>query len=164
MRNKNVRRTGIVLLVACLTVSDAALGTRLAASQLNVWQTQIVEQLERSQTLTTLLRQGFVLQERTALLGYLGDDGRETRAITFESGFRHVLIGKCDNDCNDLDFALYDPYGNLVAQDTLRDDTPVIRFSARLRGTYRLEVSMAGCFAPIGCHWGGIVVSSARSF
>jgi len=110
--------------------------------------------------LKDLLSQGFVLQEHSALLGYLGRGQRENKKITFETGYQHVLIGKCDNDCDDVDFALYDPSGELVAEDTLADDTPLIRFIPRVGGTYTLRVSMPGCSAPIGCHWGAIVASS----
>ena len=65
--------------------------------------------------------------------------------INLRAGTSYGIIGVCDRDCRDLDIALYDSAGNLIASDFKNDDTPFIRINPNRSGTYRIRVSMANC-------------------
>ena len=71
--------------------------------------------------------------------------------IEVVNGLEMALIGICDVDCSDLDLAVYDTRGEQVAKDTLEDDTPLLTFTPKGGGTYRVRVLMTGCdYDPCG--------------
>jgi hypothetical protein len=72
--------------------------------------------------------------------------------VTLQGGRAYKLVGVCDNDCTDLDISLYDSDGDLVDQDMLDDDKPVVSVSGKRGGRYRMNVSMASCSTDI-CYY-----------
>jgi len=62
-----------------------------------------------------------------------------------ESGKLFRVLGTCDYDCSDMDFRLYDGNRNLVAWDTLYDDTPIVQATPRWQGDFYLKVSLPSC-------------------
>jgi hypothetical protein len=72
-----------------------------------------------------------------------GDSDNYT--VTLQGGRSYKLVGVCDNDCTDLDITLYDSDGDVVDQDLLDDDKPVVSVSGKSGGRYRMNVSMASC-------------------
>ena len=82
----------------------------------------------------------------------------ETATIDLLAGRDYRLVGKCDADCSDLDFQLYDSGGTLLDSDLLSDDVPVISVSPARSGTYRLRVTMASCSVAL-CGWGVTVLA-----
>lgn len=65
--------------------------------------------------------------------------------INLRAGTSYGIVGVCDSDCRDLDIALYDSRGNLIASDLEDDDIPVITINPSRSGTYRVRVDMASC-------------------
>lgn len=72
--------------------------------------------------------------------------GESTRHEVYVSSGRHYFAaGVCDNDCSDVDLAVYDQYGNSVGSDTEADDFPLVPFRASYTGTYTVEIRMYQC-------------------
>lgn len=63
----------------------------------------------------------------------------------------YTISGTCDDECDDLDLALY--RGSLLLEeDTETDASPILSTEARLAGTYSLEVTMSSC-SRATCRW-----------
>ena len=73
--------------------------------------------------------------------------------INLRAGTSYGIVGVCDSDCRDLDIALYDSRGNLIASDLEDDDIPVITINPSRSGTYRVRVNMANCNTNV-CYYG----------
>ncbi|MEM7572937.1 MAG: hypothetical protein AAF433_08550 [Bacteroidota bacterium] len=65
--------------------------------------------------------------------------------IRLEASQRYNIWGVCDGDCEDLDLRLLDAYGNVIDEDLLEDDVPVIDPVAPQTGMYTLRVIMHDC-------------------
>jgi hypothetical protein len=65
--------------------------------------------------------------------------------VDLESGVEYMIVGVCDNDCTDLDLSLVDLQGNVLFEDTLDDDAPILRFTAPAGGAHFLDVHMYAC-------------------
>ena len=63
-----------------------------------------------------------------------------------------MFVGVCDADCSDLDLVLRDARGRVLVQDTLVDDTPVVRYRATATQSATLNVIMASCSTSI-CYY-----------
>ena len=62
-----------------------------------------------------------------------------------------ILVGICDDDCEDLNLVLHDEKGNLISQDDSKDSTPVVEVTPKWTGKFKLAVRMASCKdAPCG--------------
>ncbi|MFY9620266.1 MAG: hypothetical protein WAM70_03745 [Pyrinomonadaceae bacterium] len=59
-------------------------------------------------------------------------------------GVVYVFTGACDEDCRDLDLALWSG-STKVKEDVLPDDKPIIVFRPAWTGTYTIRVTMANC-------------------
>jgi hypothetical protein len=82
------------------------------------------------------------------------DRGRsEYITINLSAGKSYGIVGVCDRDCRDLDIALYDSRGNLIASDLGNDDIPAISINMNRSGTYRVRVDMASCNTS-NCYYG----------
>ena len=73
--------------------------------------------------------------------------------INLRAGTSYGIVGVCDRDCRDLDIALFDNAGNLIASDLKNDDTPIITINPNRSGAYRIRVNMANCNAN-SCYYG----------
>lgn len=65
--------------------------------------------------------------------------------FTLLQGWEYRVVAVCDDDCDDLDLALYDGSERRVDIDDSSDDWPLVGTSPRLSEQYRLRVDMAGC-------------------
>lgn len=84
-------------------------------------------------------------------------DQGESRTVTLDldAGTSYMIIAPCDQDCSDIDLWLYDENGNLIDEDVLPDDLPIVqvtpirdaRFSLRTR---MIRCSVEPCFYGIG--------------
>lgn len=72
-------------------------------------------------------------------------DATERFAIDLVAGQEYQIVGVCDNDCTDIDLKLYDPDGNLVDEDVLEDDVPVVTVTPDRDGQYAIEGIMYEC-------------------
>ncbi|RUT03819.1 hypothetical protein DSM106972_047330 [Dulcicalothrix desertica PCC 7102] len=73
--------------------------------------------------------------------------------VNLRAGTSYGIVGVCDRDCRDLDIALYDSRGNLIASDLQNDDIPTISINPTRSGTYRVRVDMASCNTS-ACYYG----------
>ena len=77
--------------------------------------------------------------------GKLDHGSSENYTVTLETGRTYILMGVCDEDCLDLDMALYDGYGNLISRDDSEDDVPTVEVSVTQGGDFTLQVTMYQC-------------------
>ncbi len=91
------------------------------------------------------VKQGYKRVVAGPVYGSLNDDAKGSHDMTVVGGRDYVLFGACDNDCTDLDLLIYDGDGDLVRRDVATDDRPVLIFTPRNSGKYRIEVVMATC-------------------
>jgi hypothetical protein len=75
----------------------------------------------------------------------LNEGGEDQYSVQLVAGRSYTLLGVCDGDCTDLDIALYDENNNLIDQDTLTDDRPLVRVTPRRSARFRMAVTMASC-------------------
>ena len=87
------------------------------------------------------------------IVGTIEEDDDTSWTMYFSSSYEYVLGGFCDEDCDDLDLYLYDEDGNTIDSDTEEDDYPVITFSPKESGRYKVEVSMYSCSVE-PCYYG----------
>jgi hypothetical protein len=85
------------------------------------------------------------------LSGMLEHGYSRVHNVTLRSGVEYTFVGACDRDCSDLDLQLYDQNGNLIDEDLLRDDVPVVSVTPKWTGPFRVKVIMAACsISPCG--------------
>jgi hypothetical protein len=77
--------------------------------------------------------------------GSLMHQAAQSRTITLRAGQDYRIVGVCDGRCRNLDLRLTDPNGQMIAQDVLPDDVPVIHVQPRLTGQHTIEVIMQRC-------------------
>ena len=77
--------------------------------------------------------------------GGLGRGERERHTLSVRQGGEYLVLGVCDEDCNDLDLRLYNQAGNLIDEDTSADGDPVINLRAGQTGSMTVEVIMYSC-------------------
>jgi len=98
-------------------------------------------------------KQGFSRVVSGPVYGSLNDDAEGSHDMTVSGGTEYVIFGACDNDCTDLDLLIYDADGGLVRRDVAADDRPVLVFTPRKSGKYKIKVVMAIC-ADEPCRYG----------
>jgi len=77
--------------------------------------------------------------------GALNTDQAVGLPLTVQAGLQYRIVGVCDQDCLDLDLALYDSAGVELASDYLDDALPILAFSPKAGGEMDLEVIMVAC-------------------
>jgi hypothetical protein len=127
---------------AVLGAAVLAAAVALPATAQNTYQQQIIRQLTAAAT--AVQSQGYNA-DRAPVMGSLNDDMQEGVLLQLTAGMRYAILGVCDNDCTDVDLRVFDPMGNLMGEDMLVDDRPVVEFVAPSTGQYRATVIMATC-------------------
>ena len=79
------------------------------------------------------------------VVGTLDEDEQDSWTFYFEGGFDYKLVGVCDENCDDIDMAIYDDKGRLIDEDTLSDDYPIVSLVGARSGRYRIELDMYSC-------------------
>lgn len=79
------------------------------------------------------------------LCGALDEDDEEWFDADMRAGDRIAFVAVCDQDCSDIDMALY--VGDVpIADDNLADDVPIIEIGPAVSSAnFRLKVSMYSC-------------------
>lgn len=77
--------------------------------------------------------------------GNLKAGGQDLLTFTLQAGGDYAFVGVCDDDCSDLDLALADASGNVVATDTEADAFPIVGIESAGADQYSLQVAMIGC-------------------
>ncbi len=136
--------TLLVLLFTCLALAAG----RTAHGQ-NQYEQQVLQQLRDASFVFTDMGYTPVISGG----GNLEQGSSETYDVPVQAGATYAIVGVCDQDCGDLDLALYDPYGNLVSYDQTDDDAPVVEVTATSGGTFTLQVTMFQC-SDNPCYYG----------
>ena len=84
----------------------------------------------------------------------IGEGHSVSIPYTLIKGETYKMVGVCDNDCSDIDFELRDENGNLIDEDTAKDDIPIVEVTPIRTGKFTLRVSMQSCSNSAGCVYG----------
>ncbi|HUP19330.1 MAG TPA: hypothetical protein VM778_05180 [Gemmatimonadota bacterium] len=79
------------------------------------------------------------------IAGFLEEGASVGLELTLQAGQAYVVVGVCDADCSDLDLAVLDDSGNVLVEDELTDDVPVLEFNGPPSGVAMLLVTMYDC-------------------
>lgn len=79
--------------------------------------------------------------------GSLAEGAKETYTLRVQRGETYHILGVCDNDCSDLDIRLLNSSGEVIGEDQLEDDVPIVELVPTITGTVRIEVEMYKCSA-----------------
>lgn len=120
----------------------AAIGCGGGGVQQNRFQLQSQRYLETAYD-DRLAGKGYRLEQEIS--GALEDGRSETHDIRLQGGRAYAILGACDNDCGDLDLYLSDDNGNGIDSDTSTDDFPIVRYSPRRNGDFRVRIRMYEC-------------------
>ena len=118
-----------------------------SARSQNAWR----DILERQLTAvgTTIAPEGYRAEpgafHTDMIVGTLGAGASVGLEVDLEFGVEYMIVGVCDSDCTDLDLSLVDLQGNVLFQDELDDDAPILRFTAPAGGTHFLLIDMYAC-------------------
>jgi len=137
MKHKTFK-TAIAAVVASVMASGAAFAETLEAPE--PYMTQLTQQMVHY---SQQYMSGKELS--AAQTGALAQGGKDQLTIELDSGGSFSFLAVCDSDCSDIDLRVYDPSGNLVGEDVLLDDYPVVSFTAARSASYTVEVIMATC-------------------
>lgn len=100
-----------------------------------------------------ILLEGNYSLTHTPYVGDLSDSHTDLLTLNLRSGITYQFVGVCDEDCSDLDLALYDGNGNLIDSDTAYNDIPLVSVTPRWNQQFRLKIDMADCSASY-CNYG----------
>lgn len=130
--------------LTALTLSLSLLtGTAHGALSGDAYTMQVVDQL--ADTTGRYADAGFTLLDAASDRLYTTDWYQHT--VHLQAGQEYRIAGACDDDCRDMDLALYDADGREVAHDTGRNDRPVVAVRVRRDGAYTLAVAIPDCRA-----------------
>ena len=76
--------------------------------------------------------------------GKLDDVESSTFRVRLPRG-DYMVVGVCDNDCNDVDVKVSNSAGTKLAEDAKDDDYPIVGFSLASAGEVTIRVFMADC-------------------
>ena len=77
------------------------------------------------------------------------------------AGYEYRVLGVCDQNCRDLDVAVYDESGATIAQDNANDDHPVVAVTPGANGQFTIQAQMFQCSAQ-PCYYALILYGRAR--
>lgn len=133
----------MMLTVAGALCAAAALIASPAAAQVpDTYARQLAAQLVQVESVVT--GDGY-RRVQGPITGGLADNARFDHLVTLQAGRSYKIIGVCDNDCTDVDIRLYDQNNNLIDEDLLVDDLPIVDVTPQWTGPFRVQVIMATC-------------------
>jgi hypothetical protein len=79
------------------------------------------------------------------VIGMLDEDETDSWTFWLDASQDYTIVGVCDEDCGDIDLTLYDDDGDMVDEDTMTDDYPIVSVSPRRDAAYTIDVDMYDC-------------------
>jgi hypothetical protein len=79
------------------------------------------------------------------IVGKLDEDDSDSWTFWLDGRSDYTIIGVCDDDCGDIDLTILDDDNDVVAEDLLEDDYPIVNVSPRKDGAYTIDVDMYEC-------------------
>lgn len=110
----------------------------------------LLQQLQRAEA--EFAAQGYQ-QVGQPVSGLLPNGQAWNNSVSLVAGYDYRLIGVCDQNCGDLDLALYDQSGAMVAQDQSADTRPIVGGVPSYTGQFTIQAHMFQCNAPQGCYY-----------
>lgn len=77
--------------------------------------------------------------------GDLNQGGEKTVTVDLDANTSYMIIAQCDTDCSDIDLWLNDENGNLVDEDVLVDDTPIVEVTPIRSARFTIRTRMVTC-------------------
>ncbi len=77
--------------------------------------------------------------------GQLSEGQEKQVTIDLDAGTSYMIIAQCDGDCSDIDLWLYDENNNLIDEDVLDDDTPIVEVTPIRNARFRIRTRMITC-------------------
>ncbi len=134
-----------------VTLPESAIASSsLKIAQLNQRVNQVQSRLNRASE--AAIRNG-LRKTHDDSLGYMGNGVDSNTTLTLRQGVSYLIVGVCDDSCQNLQIRLYDENGNLVVSDTRNTSVPIVRITPRWTGRFRINTNMARC-ASAPCHYG----------
>jgi S1-C subfamily serine protease len=75
----------------------------------------------------------------------LAEGDSTERRLTLAKGTEYIVVGYCDDHCQELSLSLIAPSRRVIDTDLEVDYSPKLRVMAPSSGTYRLRVTMSSC-------------------
>lgn len=88
---------------------------------------------------------GYHTESHERYRGRLNQGASHTHSFVLDRNQSYRIYGDCDGDCSDMDFVLYDEYGNVVAEDELSDSVPIVNVTPRRTARFSLKTTMHRC-------------------
>lgn len=86
---------------------------------------------------------------------YRKDDLYEIIHLNLTKNINYVLVGACDEDCSDIDLVLANEYGDILKKDKKSNAIPVIVFTPKYSGSYKILVQIpSGQCSAYRCSYG----------
>lgn len=79
------------------------------------------------------------------VIGKLDEDESDSWTFWLDGGNDYTIIGVCDEDCGDIDLTILDDDDDVVDEDVLEDNYPIVSVSPRGDGAYTINVDMYEC-------------------
>jgi hypothetical protein len=118
-----------------------------AARSQNAWRDVLEVQMTAFEN--SVAGEGFRAEPRAfhtdMIVGTLRSGASVGLEVDLEFGVEYMIVGACDHDCTDLDLSLVDLQGNVLFEDELDNETPILSFTAPGGGTHFLLVNMYAC-------------------
>lgn len=74
------------------------------------------------------------------------NQGQEKRVtLDLDPGTSYMIIAQCDGDCSDIDLWLYDENNNLIDEDVMTDDTPIVQVTPVRPARFTIRARMVTC-------------------
>ncbi|MFT4977392.1 MAG: hypothetical protein ACI8S6_003297 [Myxococcota bacterium] len=109
------------------------------------WQDQLRQQTEikSGSEYASMASKGYSLAE-VAQTSLLEASASETVSLNLSPGREYIVMGVCDNDCQDLDLSLIKG-GIELSTDTTDDDWPLVEITPTSSADYKIKVTMYQC-------------------
>lgn len=134
-----MRKSAIIFSLLFSVATSSAAQDVPTIRSLNRWTNSIHEQVRQVE-----MEYGLTIPTHELYASSLQKDGKQLLAVRLEANTRYVVVGMCDEDCDDLDLELFQR-NRLVGRDVEDDALPVIQIRGLPSGMYQLRVTMADC-------------------
>lgn len=101
------------------------------------------------------------LAERGKALQWLLDNGGLYDIELGVDGGEVAVLAVCDDDCEDLDLAVYSEAEEILGKDDMDDAFPLVKFATETPGRFYVRVGMAKCTLD-PCYFEVLVLSSVE--
>jgi hypothetical protein len=132
----------VVVEMADCDDEPCAYGIGVYATGQDEFERQVQNQLEAATS--ALHRDGYRLTHEI-YTGALREDDSEDIEFELDGGGVYLIIGVCDNDCDDFDLEIMNESGRRIDRDEKTDDVPVVAVSPSRRERFTVRATMASC-------------------